>query len=256
MTDAQPDPRTDAPDYGASFADVYDDWYATITDADATAQRVASLADQSGIDRVLELGVGSGRVALPMAARGLQVTGIDASTRMLERLAAKEGAEQVAVVTGDMAAADRLVTGPFGVILIAFNTLFNLTTESAQRSCLTACARLLGPGGSLLVEAAVPGDAPERVTRDLSTVRVELDRVVLSATEHDPSSQVVTGQHVDITDGSVRLRPWRIRYLTPAQLDEMAARAGLELVERHADWVGTSHRSDDPQHVSRYRSRG
>jgi SAM-dependent methyltransferase len=255
MPDHPTDPRSEVPDYGESFADVYDDWYGGITDADATADRVAVLARQADHLRVLELGVGSGRLALPMADRGLQVTGIDSSPAMLERLASKPGAERIEVVAGDMARADELIDGPFGVILIAFNTLFNLTTEDAQRSCLSACARLLAPRESLLVEAAVPADPPGRVERDLSTVRVELDRVVLSATEHDPVSQVVTGQHLDIGDGSVRLRPWRIRYLMPDQLDQLAERAGLDLVERHADWSAAPFSPGAPLHVSRYRPR-
>jgi SAM-dependent methyltransferase len=241
------------PDYGESFADVYDDWYATITDAGATADRVAAIAADAGSDRVLELGIGSGRLALPIADRGLRVTGIDASAAMLERLAAKPGAERVEVITGDMARADELVDGPFGVVLIAFNTLFNLTSEAAQLACLRACARLLLPEGSLLVEAAVPAEPPDRIERQLSTVRVELDRVVLSATEHDPATQVVTGQHLDITDDGIRLRPWRIRYLSPAQLDGLAGRAGLTLLERHADWAGTPAGPDSPVLVSRYR---
>lgn len=247
-------PSPDEPDYGESFADVYDEWYATITDPDATADRVAALvAACTGSDRVLELGVGSGRLALPMADRGLRVTGVDSSPAMLDQLAAKPGAERVEVVQGDMSRAHELVRGPFAVVLVAFNTLFNLTSEAAQLACLGACARLLAPDGSLLVEAAVPADPPGRVERDLSTVRVELDRVVLSATEHDPATQMVTGQHLDITDGGIRLRPWRIRYLSPAQLDDLARRAGLELVDRHADWTGTPASPDSAVLISRYR---
>jgi SAM-dependent methyltransferase len=239
-------------DYGTSFADVYDDWYAQVTDAEATADRVALLARQAGNDRVLELGVGSGRLALPIAARGLRVTGIDSSPAMLERLRAKPGAEAIEVHLGDMALADSVVAGRFGVVLIAFNTLFNLVDEHRQRACLRASTGLLDAGGSLLVEAAVPADPPPGVERGLSTTRVELDRVVLSATEHDPVTQVVAGQHLDITEAGIRLRPWRIRYLTPDQLDEMAASVGLRMVERHADWAGSPLTDDSTVHVSRF----
>lgn len=240
------------PDYGESFADVYDDWYATITDAEATAERVTKLAAEAGGRRVLELGIGSGRLALPIAARGLDVVGIDSSATMLERLATKEGAERITVIEGDMAEADQLADGPFDVILIAFNTLFNLVDPGAQARCLGACARLLGRGGSLLIEAAAPAEAPSGVERGLSTSRVDLDRVVLAATEHDPATQVITGQHIDITNAGVRLRPWQIRYLRPEQIDEFAAAAGLTLVERHADWSGAAWSADASQHVSRY----
>ncbi|MDZ7678974.1 MAG: class I SAM-dependent methyltransferase [Acidimicrobiales bacterium] len=246
------DEPTPTPDYGESFADVYDDWYGEITDVGATADRVAALVVDAGTDRVLELGIGSGRLALPMAERGLRVVGIDSSPPMLDRLRAKSGADAIEVHEGDMAEADTLVDGPFGVVLIAFNTLFNLAGEDRQRACLTAVSSLLDPRGSLLVETAVWGDPPDRVERGLSTTRVDHDRVVLSATEHDPATQVVTGQHIDITADGTRLRPWRIRYLTPDQLDTMSAAAGLVLVERHADWTGAPLTAHDTVHVSRY----
>lgn len=247
---------TPAPDYGDSFADVYDTWYGTITDAEATADRVADLASAAGCERVLELGIGSGRLAIPIAARGMAVVGIDNSETMLDRLAAKAESRRIETHLGDMATADQITEGPFGAVLVAFNTLFNLVTEAEQRRCLTACARLLHPDGSLLVETAVWGPPPEQVERGLSTTRVELDRVVLSATEHDPETQVVTGQHIDITASGTRLRPWRIRYLTPDQLDAMAVDAGLALVERHSDWSGSTATTDAVQHVSRYRIDG
>jgi SAM-dependent methyltransferase len=246
------DPAAPDPDYGHSFADVYDDWYAHVTDAEATADRVAGLAAETGCARVLELGVGSGRLALPLADRGLAVVGVDNSPAMVELLATKPGGERVETHLGDMAVADELVDGPFGVVLIAFNTLFNLADPVRQQRCLGGAARLLAHGGSLLVETAVWGEAPERVERGLSTTRVELDRVVLSATEHDPVTQVVTGQHIDITAAGTRLRPWRIRYLTPDQLDEMARGAGLERVERHRDWTGGRLDGTEAVHVSRY----
>lgn len=241
------------PDYGRSFADVYDAWYGHITDAEATADRVAALAAEAGCDRVLELGVGSGRLAVPLADRDLTVVGIDNSPTMVELLSAKPGGDRVQTHLGDMAVADELVDGPFGVVLIAFNTLFNLADAARQQRCLDGVGRLLAPGGSLMVETAVWGDGPDRVERGLSTTRVELGRVVLSATEHDPATQIVTGQHIDITAAGTRLRPWRIRYLTPHQLDAMARAAGLELVDRHRDWVGGALDSTEAVHVSRYR---
>ncbi len=239
-------------DYGRSFADVYDDWYAEVSDVDATVDRVAALVADAGGGRVLELGVGSGRLALPLAERGLDVTGIDLSTSMLALLAAKPSAASVTVHHGDMALADTLVDGPFAVVLVAFNTFFNLDTEAQQRRCLHGIARLLDDSGSLVVEAFVPADPPPHVERDLSTARVALNRLVLAATEHDPATQTITGQHVDITDAGTRLRPWRIRYATPVQIDAMAAEAGLVLAERHAGWRLEPIAPDSTVHVSRY----
>ena len=109
----------------------------------------------------------------------------------------------------------------------AYNTFLNLDTEDAQRRCLAGCADLLAPDGAVVIEAYVPAP-PEDVPRtSLDVAKVTTDAVVLTATEHDPIAQVVTGQHVELRDGTVRLRPWRVRYLTPEQLDALAAEAGL-----------------------------
>jgi SAM-dependent methyltransferase len=253
-----PDEPTDADgaptphDYGASFADVYDDWYADVSDVDATVARIVELVDRSGGGRVLELGAGSGRIALPLAAQGLEVTGIDISETMLDLLRAKEGSDHLDVRVGDMALADTVVDGRFVVVLVAFNTFFNLDTEQQQRRCMEGVAMLLSPGGSFVIEAFVPADPPAQVERDLSTSRVEPDRLVLAATEHDPARQTITGQHVDITATGIRLRPWRIRYATPVQLDEMAAAAGLTLAERHAGWRSEPVTPQTTSAVSRY----
>ncbi len=240
------------PDYGDSFADVYDDWYGHVTDPDATADRAAALAREAGVPRVLELGIGSGRLALPIADRGIDVVGIDSSPAMVDLLAAKSGAERIEVHRGDMTEADALVDGPFGAVLIAFNTLFNVVDPDDQTRVLTAAAQLCAPDGSVLIETAVWPDPPESRERGLSTSRVDLDRVVLSATDHDPATQVVTGQHIDITEAGTRLRPWRIRYLTLPQLDAMATDAGLELADRWGDWSGRPLAAGDPTQISRF----
>jgi SAM-dependent methyltransferase len=123
----------DASTYGDRFADVYDRWYADVSDVDGCVSRVAELA---GDGPVLELGVGSGRLAIPLARRGVEVHGLDASRAMLDRLAAKPGGELVRTVLGDMAEIALDDPPPFAVVLVAFNTLFNLTTEAAQRACV------------------------------------------------------------------------------------------------------------------------
>ena len=136
--------------YGDRFADVYDDWYSDITDADATADLVAGLvehvADPSARS-VLELGMGTGRLALPLQERGLRVIGVDASEAMLDQLRAKPGSDDIELHAADLSAMDTLDLGPIGIALLAFNTLFNLTTETAQLACLTQCVSWLAADG-------------------------------------------------------------------------------------------------------------
>ena len=241
--------------YGDRFADVYDDWYQDVSDVGATVERVAALAGPRG-GRVLELGAGSGRLAVPLAGRGLDVWAVDASTAMLDRLRAKPGGDRVRAVVDDMAEleAPALQDGGFGVVLCAFNTLFNITDTAGQRRCLTRGRELLAPDGRLVVEAFVPPPGGER---DAAVGAVEprhigLDEVVLTVSRLDPGTRTITGQHVQITEGGVRLRPWVLHYASPDDLDALAAEAGLRLVERHAGWHGEEFTPDADVHVSVY----
>ena len=245
--------------YGDRFADVYDDWYDDVSDAAATADRVAALAgDPPG--PVLELGAGSGRLALPLAARGLEVWALDASAAMLDRRAAKPGGDRVRAVLGDMAVLDLGAGAPgaFAVVLCAFNTLFNLTDGEAQRRCLARVAEVLAPGGRLVVEAFVPppGGEGDAAVGAVEPRHIGLDEVVLTVSRLDPARRTVTGQHVQITEAGVRLRPWVLHYLTPAELDALAAGAGLALVDRHAGWRGEPFTESSATHVSVYAAAG
>jgi SAM-dependent methyltransferase len=245
--------------YGDAFADVYDDWYDESFD---TASTVAALAALAGDGPLLELGVGTGRLAIPLADRGLPVVGVDASAAMLDRLAAKDGGGAVHAVLADMAHLPDLHAlahpasqglGPgFSLVFAAYNTFLNLDTEEAQRACLRRCAELLAEGGTVAIEAFVPVDGD--VARTSLDVRsVTLDAVVLTATEVDVDNQLVTGQHVEIGVGGVRLRPWRVRYLHPGQLDALAAACGLALLDRWGGWDRRPFDDDSNTHVSLYR---
>ena len=241
--------------YGASFADVYDDWYRTLPDADAAVAFLAERALAGPAAPVLELGIGTGRLAVPLAARlaahGRAVLGVDAAPAMVERLRAKPGADAVAVTIGDMGAAEP--PGPFGLVFVAVNTFFNLDTEADQRRCLANVAARLAPGGAFVVETFVAEAGQERPRDHVGISALTVDRLVLTATWEEPGTQTVTGQHVEMVDGGVRLRPWRIRWCTLAQLDRMAADAGLSLVERYATWTLETFSSLSPQHVSVFR---
>jgi|Tabmets5t2r1_1033131.scaffolds.fasta_scaffold03589_3 SAM-dependent methyltransferase len=241
--------------YGDRFADVYDDWYGDAADTDATVERVAALAAAATTHRVLELGGGSGRLAVPLAARGIATWTVDASLAMLRRLRSKPGGEAVHAVVGDMAALPLSARARFGVVLCAFNTLFNLTTIEAQRRCLADAAARLDPGGGRLVIESFVAPANEEGDAAVGAVEprhIGLDEVVLTISRLDPASHTITGQHVQITEAGIRLRPWVLRYLSPEEMDAMAAEAGLRLVERHAGWRGEPFTGDSPVHVSMY----
>lgn len=231
--------------YGDAFADVYDDWYRDVSDIGATVSTVAALA---GGGRVLELGVGTGRLAIPLAAHGCPVTGIDSSASMLARLASNDPEATVTAVHGDMV--DDLPDGPFAVVLIAYNTLFNLLSAERQQACLARVAEVLHPEGCLVVEAIVP--QPHQGSQ-VSVRTLAADRVVLSVSVHDAAGQRAEGQFVELTEaGGVRLRPWSIRYSAPDELDTMAARVGLALRERWGGFDRSTFGDDSELHVSVY----
>ncbi|MEX2293674.1 MAG: class I SAM-dependent methyltransferase [Acidimicrobiales bacterium] len=238
--------------YGDRFAEVYDDWYADVTDVDACTTHLVGLVDELGGGPLLELGVGSGRLALPLVAHGVTVHGIDASEAMVARLRAKPGGSSVQVSMGDMAELPLAGAPLFVVVLAAFNTFFNLPNEAQQRQCLGRIAAALAPEGRFVIEAFVPRD--NVATGSTVTARhVTTDEVVLSVSQVDPSAQTITGQHVHLRESGIRLRPWHLRYATPDQLDVMAADAGLELESRHGGWNEEPFTSESGVHVSRYR---
>lgn len=258
-------PGYDAATYGDRFADVYDDWYAEPfdSDTDATVVGLASLGSAVGERAVvLELGAGTGRLAIPLAERGFVVTALDASTAMLDRLRAKPGAERVTPLHGDMADPVSAVGDQrFGLVFVAWNTFFNLTSAAAQQECFTGVAAVLdrtNDQARFVVEAFVPDfhklDTNRRAGGAVEVRDVSVDRVVLSVNRHDPVSQDLHGSYVEITEaGGVTLRPWHLHYATPDQLDAMAAAAGLRLGRRSAGWANEPF---DPtasaRHVSVY----
>jgi SAM-dependent methyltransferase len=240
--------------YGDGFADVYDEWYVGLDDVDVAADVVADVARRSAgptrRPRVLELGVGTGRLAFPIAARGIEVAGVDASTAMLDRLRARDTEGVIAVTTGDMV--DDQPDGAFDVVLVAYNTLFNLESAARQAACFQTVASRLSAEGAFVVEAFVPEDPPREGT-EIDLRSMTASEVVLSVSTHDPADQRAHGHFVHLADGAtVRLRPWSIRYAPPAELDEMAAAAGLTLRDRWANFLRQPFAPDSPRHVSVY----
>jgi SAM-dependent methyltransferase len=206
---------------------------------------------------VLELGVGTGRLAVPLAVagrdRGVTVAGLDASQAMLDRLAARDPDRLVEPHLGNMSGP--LPRGPYRLVIVAYNTLFNLTSPALQATCFREVATVLTPGGRFVVEAFVP-DRTTSGSSDVSVRSLTVDRVVLSVSRQDPGQQTAEGQFVEFTEaGGVRLRPWSIRYSTPAELDRMADAAGFDVEHRWASFDRTAFHDDDQRHVTVFRRR-
>lgn len=236
--------------YGDAFADVYDDWYSDVSDVAATVSFIGELARQNTQLPVLELGVGTGRLAIPLAAAGLDVVGVDASTAMLAKLAENDPSGLVTPHHGDMI--EGLPDGPFAVVFVAFNTFFNLRDASRQEACFAAVAKRLPPGGAFVVEAFVP----ETGTGSSVAVRsITADSVVLSVATHDDATQTAQGQYISISEaGGLRLRPWAIRYATVDQLDDMAVAAGFRVDERWEDSKRAPFGVESSTHITVYRT--
>ena len=234
--------------YGDSVAPHYDDWY-PIFDGDA----ITLLARLAGAGPALELGIGTGRVALPLAARGVEVHGVDASPAMIERLRAKPGGAEIKVHLADFADLSAVGEEKFSLAYVVFNTFFSLQSQEAQVRCFAGVARLLAPGGVFLIEAFVP-DLTRFAGRMVNRpARVAADRVELDVSEHFAAEQRVAGHKVVLADGQpARLYPIQIRYCWPSELDLMARLAGLTLRERTAGWRGEPFTDASTQHISIY----
>jgi SAM-dependent methyltransferase len=238
--------------YGDRFAPVYDEWYDD--DVTTAVDTLAALADGGP---VLELGVGTGRLAVPLATRGLAVDGIDASAAMVERLREKPGGGAVGtVVVGDMADVGALAEhGRYGLVFVASSTLCNLDTLEAQARCVAGAAKVLRPGGRLVVEAFVP-DLDRLSQPDVVTVRsIEPDRVLLFASKADLDTQRLDTAIVELVDGSagVRVFPARLRWVSPGELDLIATEAGLDLEARWSGWDRRPCDETSGSHVSVWR---
>lgn len=236
--------------YGEAFADVYDDWYADLGDDDFVSMMCASVPDTPV--RVLELGVGTGRLveAWRRMRRGVpdDIVGVDSSVSMLEIARARLGATAT-LVEGDFSGT--LPPGPFDVVFAGYNTLFNLPDDEAVSGCLEQVAAVLAPGGMLCLDLVTPPSA--QGGDNVSVKSMTATDVVLSISRHDASAQRIEGQFVQFRHGAqVHLRPWSVRYLSPAQLDELAGSAGLSLSRRMGDGHGAPFDPDGPRHISCY----
>ena len=202
---------------------------------------------------VLELAVGTGRVALPLAARGVAVEGVEASPEMVAHLRAKPGGADMPVTIGDMA--DVPVAGPYRLVFLVFNTLFNLVSEERQAACFRNVARVLAPGGAFVIETFVPDPADFDRDEQVQVREVTEDSATIRMHRYDRAAQTFVRQTVTFDAAGVHLKPFAMRYAWPEQIDELAERAGLRLTERYADWDRSPFDADSRSHISVYRRR-
>ena len=239
-------------DYGPeTFGKLNAEDYDELHDPGTTAETVDLIAELAGDARVLELAIGTGRVALPLAKRGVRIEGIDASEEMVAKLRAKPGGDAIPVTIGDMA--DARVEGPFDFAFLIFNTLFNLTSQEAQVRCFQNTAARLTEGGGFLVEAFVPDLTRFKDGQLVRTRHVSKNAVTIETAVHDPVSQVINHQYIRVKDGAVKLVPLPMRYAFPAEIDLMAKLAGLTLDQRWGGWHREPFTAGSKMHVSLYR---
>ena len=237
----------DPADYGGHFASVYDELYAELSPDDA----VRSLADLAGGGDVLELGIGTGRIALPLAATGLLVEGIDGSPDMVAQLRRKPGGERLRVEVGDFATT--AMRRCYDLVVLAFNTINALPSQEAQVQTFRNAAAHLEPGGAFVVENWVPDLAAFRRGRSVAAHEVGESRVTIDVAELHPAEQRMTTTRLAFSGEGVRLLPVNHRYVWPAELDLMARLAGMHLETRWEDWQRKPFTDDSATYVAVYR---
>ena len=244
--------------YGERWADVYDERHGYLDPAPAV-EFLAGLAGAGtgvgadagasgagGGGRVLELAVGTGRVALPLAARGIAVEGVDASEAMVARLRAKPGGDAIGVTIGDFATTP--VAGTFRLAYLVFNTIMNLTTQDAQVACFGNVAAHLEPGGCFVVEVMIPD--LRRLPPEQTAVMWQVGPASCAFDVYDVATQAMSSNYFTVDDGRGEYFSIPFRYVWPAELDLMARLAGLRLRERWDGWNRAPFTSESRQHVS------
>jgi SAM-dependent methyltransferase len=232
--------------FGERVAERYDVTSADMFDPAVVDPAVDLLADLAGDGAALELGIGTGRIALPLAKRGVRVHGIDLSEAMVARLRAKPGAEQIGVTIGDFATTT--VEGTFSVAYLVFNTIMNLTTQDEQVACFQNVAAHLEPGGCFVIEVGVPG--LRRLPPGETIHAFDVSPTHLGFDEYDVVRQSLVSHHYRIVGGKLESSSVPFRYAWPVELDLMARLAGMKLRERWSGWKREPFTSDSGQHVS------
>ncbi|TXL85849.1 class I SAM-dependent methyltransferase [Streptomyces sp. IB2014 016-6] len=232
--------------FGERVAATYDNPSAREFQPETLAPMADLLAGLAAGGRALELGVGTGRVALPLAERGVPVHGIDLSRAMVARMRDKPGGDAIGVTIGDFATTR--VDGTFSVAYLVFNTIMNLTTQAAQVACFRNVADHLAPGGCFVIETMLPELRKLPAGQDVVPFHVSPTR--WSFDVYDVATQEMSSNYVEVVDGRGDYWSVPFRYVWPAELDLMAQLAGMRLRERWAGWKGEPFTSESDRHVS------
>jgi hypothetical protein len=235
--------------FGERVAAAYDENSTGMFDPVVVGPAVDMLAELAGDGGALEFAIGTGRIALPLAERGVRVAGIDNSEAMLARLREKPGADRVQALVGDMAATR--VEGDFSLVFLVFNTIFNLTEQDGQVACFENAAAHLRSGGRFVIEARVP--ELQRLPLGQTVLPWRADPDAMSFYVYDTVTQRLSGRHYYFEEGQVQPSPIEMRYVWPSELDLMARLAGMRLEHRWAGWQREPFTALSPAHVSVYR---
>jgi SAM-dependent methyltransferase len=232
--------------FGEAVAARYDDSTGEQFEPAVIAAAVDFLAELAGDGEALELGIGTGRIAVPLGQRGVRVRGIDLSVAMVERLRAKAGAEGIEVAIGDFATTR--VDGEFALVYLVFNTINNLTTQDAQVACFQNAAAHLVPGGCFVIEVGVP--QLRRLPPGETARPFHVSPTRLGFDEYDVVGQGLVSHHHWLEHGRWQALSMPFRYVWPAELDLMARLAGMTLRERLGDWNREPFTADSRKHIS------
>src|SRR5262245_1185502 len=240
--------------FAGSVAEHYDETSDAMFDPAVVTPVVDFLAAHAGGGRALELGIGTGRIALALASRGVEVHGIDLSTDRVDRLRAKPGGDAIPVTIGDFSMTRAGLDGSFRLVYLVFNTIMNVTTQAGQVAVFRNAAAHLEPGGEFVIETGIP---------DLRRLPPGERYVVFDATEgrhwgideYDVANQGLVSHHFEVRNDRVEKSSGPFRYVWPAELDLMAELAGMALVDRWAGWQGEPYTSESRSHVSVWRAR-
>jgi SAM-dependent methyltransferase len=242
--------RDSGTSYADEFADVYDVWFGGYLGTAPAADRLAALAASVDPGPILELGIGTGRVALPLAELGLDVHGIDASPAMVAQLRAKPGGDRIPVVLGDFS--EVAPDGEFALVYVVAGTFFELQSQEAQVRCFRNVARHLRPDGLFAMDALLPDASRSAGDQDIRMIPTDDDRLMVRFRNFDPAEQRYSSHYLVVHGGTARHVRVAFRYAWPSELDLMARLAGLRLRERTGTWRGEPFTSSSRSHVSVY----